>query len=170
MRTILSLAAFSAIILVSCESKKEGGAAVESPKGSGYTLDSSANTELVKKLNNAFPAGDSATVYACYSDTAKVHDNLNTMSIKDNFREFQALVKQGLHFKLDRFDALFEVVNYKPTAEGYTNYVVAWVNLVLQKGNKSVTVIMNQAFAIKDGKVVEEWDTYDTAGMMGLMK
>lgn len=170
MRRILFLFALSAIILASCESKKEGTPATETPKGTGYTLDSSANIELVKKLNAAFPAGDSATVYACYSDSAKVHDNLHVMSIKDNFHEFQGLVKQGLNFKVSKFNALFEVVNYKPTNEGYTNYVVAWVNLSLSKGTKSIEVQMNQAFAIKDGKIAEEWDTYDTGGLMGLMK
>jgi hypothetical protein len=30
--------------------------------------------------------------------------------------------------------------------------------------------ILNQVFAIKDGKILEEWDTYDTAPMMELMK
>lgn len=158
------------IILASCESKKEGTSATETPKGSGYTLDSSANIELVKKLNYAFPAGDSAAVYSCYNDTAKVHDNLHTVSIKENFREFHSLVEKGLTFKVENINAIFEVVNYKPTPDGATNHVVAWVTLSLQKGGKSIMVVMNQGFAIKEGKIVEEWDSYDTAGLMDLLK
>ncbi len=162
--------AITAIVFASCESKKEGTTAAETPKGTGYTLDSSANIELAKKLNNAFPAGDSAAVYACYSDTAKVHDNLQTMTIKENFHEFQSLTAQGVTFKVEKINEMFEVVNYKPSPDGVSNYVIAWVTLSMQKGKKSISVQMNQGFAIKNGKIVEEWDTYDTAGLMGLLK
>jgi hypothetical protein len=170
MRKTIGLIAMAAIVLVACESKKEGTTSGETPKGTGYTLDSSANIELAKKINTAFPAGDSVAVYASYSDTAKVHDNLHVVPIKQNFREFQALVAKGLSFKLDKVDAIFEVVSYKAEPNGVSSYVVAWVTLTLQKGNKSTTIQMNQAFAMKDGKIVEEWDTYDTAGLMDLMK
>ena len=169
MRKIVYLIAMAAIVFASCESKKEGTAAT-TPKGSGYTLDSSANIELAKKLNYAFPAGDSVAFYVCYSDTDKVHYNLHLVSIKENFREVHALVEKGLSFKVDKINEMFEVVNYKPSPDGVSNYVVAWVTLSLQKGGKSILVQMNQAFAIKDGKIVEEWDTYDTAGLMDLLK
>lgn len=170
MKKIICLLAIGAIVVVSCESKKETTSSTDTPKGSGYTLDSSANIELVKKLNTAFPAGDSVTAYACYNDTAKVHDNLHVMSVKENFHEFQSLVKQGLTFKLEKINEIFEVVNYKPAPDGVSNYVIAWVTLSLQKGTKSITIQMNQGFAIRDGKVVEEWDTYDTGGLADLMK
>ncbi len=170
MKKIICLTAIAAIVFASCESKKEATTAAEAPKGSGYTLDSSANIDLAKKINYAFPAGDSVTAFACYNDTAKVHDNLHIMTVKENFREFQGLVKQGLTFKVDKFNAIFEVVNNKPSPNGISNYVVAWVTLNLQKGAKSIKVQMNQAFAMKDGKIVEEWDTYDSAGLMDLMK
>jgi hypothetical protein len=170
MRKLTCFIAVAAIIFASCESKKDGTTTTETPKGSGYTLDSSANIDMVKKLNNAFPSGDSVTAYACYNDTAKVHDNLQTMSVKDNFHEFQSLVQQGITFKLERVEEIFEVVNYKPSPDGVSNYVTAWVTLSVSKGNKTIPVQMNQAFAIKDGKIVEEWDTYDTGGLMGLMK
>ena len=162
--------ALGAIVFASCESKKEGTTATETPKGNGYTLDSSANIELAKKINVAFPAGDSVTAYASYSDTAKVHDNLRTMTVKQNFHEFQSIVASGAIFKLEKINQIFEVVNYKPSPDGVSNYVIAWVTLSLQKGGKTVTVQMNQAFAIKDGKIVEEWDTYDTAEIMNLLK
>lgn len=170
MKKLTSFIVIATIVFASCESKKEATTAPEAPKGTGYTLDSSANIDMVKKLNIAFPSGDSATAYACYNDTAKVHDNLQTMSVKDNFHEFQSLVQQGITFKLERVEEIFEVVNYKPSPDGVSNYVTAWVTLSVSKGNKTVPVQMNQAFAIKDGKIVEEWDTYDTGGLMGLMK
>ena len=170
MKKILGLIAVSVIILASCESKKEGTASAEAPKGSGYTLDSSANVDAVKKLNYAFPAGDSTAVYACYGEGAKVHDNLHVVSVQENFRGVNALVSQGLSLKFEKFDAIFEVVNYKPSPDGYTNYVVAWVTMSAKKGNKSVTVSMHQAFAFKDGKIMEEWDYYDSSELMNLMK
>jgi hypothetical protein len=170
MRKTISLIAIAAIFFVACDPKKEGTATAETPKGSGYTLDSSANIELVKKMNYAFPAGDSVAVYASYNDTAKVHDNLHTVSIKENFRDFQELVKKGLTFKVERFNAIFEVIEHKTAPDGTNDHVVAWVTLSLQRGGKSITVLMNQAFAMKDGKIVEEWDTYDSAGLMDLMK
>lgn len=95
MKKLTSFIVIATIVFASCESKKEATTAPEAPKGTGYTLDSSANIDMVKKLNIAFPSGDSATAYACYNDTAKVHDNLQTMSVKDNFHEFQSLVQQG---------------------------------------------------------------------------
>jgi len=170
MRKIIGLIAMSAIVFASCEPKKEGTTTTETPKGSGYTLDSSANIELVKKLNYAFPAGDSAAVYSCYNDTAKVHDNLHVVSIKQNFRDFHSMLEKGLTFKVEKINAIFEVVNYKPTPDGVSNHVVAWVTLSMQKGGKSITVVMNQAFAIKDGKIVEEWDSYDTSEITTLFK
>ena len=170
MRKIISLIAMAAIVFASCESKKEGTNAGETPKGSGYTLDSSANVELVKKLNYAFPAGDSTAVFSCYNDTAKVHDNLHVVSIKQNFRDFHSLMEKGLTFKVEKINAIFEIVDYKPSPDGITNHVVAWVTLAMQKGGKSITVVMNQGFAIKDGKIVEEWDTYDSADFMNLIK
>lgn len=170
MKKTLGIFFVAALAFASCETKKEGAAAPQTPKGTGYTLDSSANIELAKKLNAAFPAGDSVTAFSCYGDTAKIHDNLRVMTVKENFREFNSLVSKGITFKLDKINEIFEVVNYKPEPNGVSNYVIAWVTLSLQKGGKSVPVQMNQAFAIKDGKVVEEWDTYDSAGLMDLMK
>lgn len=170
MRKILGLIAVTAIVLASCEPKKEGTATAEAPKGSGYTLDSSANVDMVKKLNYAFPAGDSAAVYACYNEGAKVHDNMLGVSVQENFRGFQAMLSQGLSVKFEKFDAIFEVVNYKPSPDGYTNYVLAWVTMSAKKGNKSATISMHQAFALKDGKIMEEWDYYDSSELMNLMK
>ena len=170
MKKIICFTAITIIVLASCDPKKTETTAAETPKGSGYTLDSSANVDLVKKLNYAFPAGDSVTAFACYSDTAKVHDNLNTMSLKENFKEFSALAAKGLVMKVDNFDAIFESVNYKAAPDGVTNYVIAWVTLSATRGKKTIKIIMNQGFAFKNGKIVEEWDTYDTAGLMDLMK
>jgi hypothetical protein len=170
MRKIIGFIAMAAIVFTACESKKEGTSAAEAPKGSGYTLDSSANIDLVKKVNYAFPAGDSTVIYACYNDTAKVHDNLHGVSIKENFRDFHSLMAKGLTFKVEKINGIFEVVNYKPWPNGVSNHVVAWVTLLMQKAGKSITVVMNQGFAIKDGKIVEEWDSYDTAGLMDLLK
>ena len=170
MKKIICFTAITIIVLASCDPKKTETTAAETPKGSGYTLDSSANVDLVKKINYAFPAGDSVTVFACYSDTAKVHDNLHTVPIKQNFRDFYSMIAKGVVTKVEKINAIFETVNYKASPDGVTNYVVAWVTLSAQRGKKSVTFIMNQGFAFKNGKIIEEWDTYDTAGLMDLMK
>jgi hypothetical protein len=170
MKRIISVIATAAIVFASCESKKTETAAVETPKGTGYTLDSSANIELVKKMNYAFPAGDSVTVFGSYSDTAKVHDNLHTVSIKEDFREFNSMLAKGLVLKVEKIDAIFETVHNEAFPDGVTSHVTAWVTLSAQRGKKSITFIMNQGVAFKNGKIVEEWDTYDTAGLMDLMK
>ena len=72
--------------------------------------------------------------------------------------------------KVEKIDAIFETVHYKALPGGITSHVIAWITLSLQKGKKTTTFIMSQDFAINDVKIVEEWYTYDTAGLMNLMK
>lgn len=170
MKKVVYLIVVAAIVFTSCDQKKPEATAAETPKGTGYTLDSSANIELVKKINYAFPMRDSAFVFANYADTAKVHDNLTAMSIKENFRMVNSMLASGAVLKVEKIESIWETVNYKPAPNGVANYVDAYVMLSFKKGSKSVTLIMNQAFAIINGKIVEEWDTYDTEGLMSLMK
>ena len=62
-------------------------------------------------------------------------------------------------------------MNNKPDEKtGITNYVISYYEISLAKAEKKATIIFNMNFAIKDGKIQEEWDTYDTAPLTELLK
>ncbi|MEY4011066.1 MAG: hypothetical protein RIT22_190, partial [Bacteroidota bacterium] len=66
---------------------------------------------------------------------------------------------------------VWEAVNNKPDEKtGITNYVISYYEVTFTKGDKKASVILNMNFAIKDGKIQEEWDTYDTAPLTELLK
>jgi predicted ester cyclase len=48
--------------------------------------------------------------------------------------------------------------------------VFTYYDATFSRGGKSVVINYNMIFAIKDGKVVEEWDIYDSAPIMNLLK
>jgi predicted SnoaL-like aldol condensation-catalyzing enzyme len=66
---------------------------------------------------------------------------------------------------------VWEAVNYKADQKtGVTNYVISYYEVTFTKGEKKAKIIFNMNFGIKDGKIVEEWDTYDTAPLKELLK
>ena len=58
---------------------------------------------------------------------------------------------------------VWEEVNYKADEKGVKNYVLAYCTNTWTKGDKSVQIVTFQVDAIKDGKIVEEWNVYDSA-------
>jgi hypothetical protein len=100
-----------------------------------------------------------------------VHDNQNIQLIDTNLATFIPLKNAGVKFSIVGKPLIFEIVNSKPdSVTGYTNYVDTYYTIGISRGNVKKSFILNQVFAVKDGKILEEWDTYDTAPMMELMK
>jgi hypothetical protein len=50
------------------------------------------------------------------------------------------------------------------------NYVISYQYAALTKGDKTVKVVISAVDLIKNGKIVQEWLAYDTAGIMSLFK
>ena len=93
------------------------------------------------------------------------------MTIEENMKNLASLQSQGVTITLPTDPLVCEVVNNKPDEKtGITNYVISYYEISFSKGDKKTSVMINMNFAIKDGKIHEEWDTDDTAPLTELLK
>jgi len=165
---------FGAVIVMSvfaCKTENKEVSNTSNPNQDGITINKSSNIDVVKEINEDLVIYDLAKLRSHYSDSAKVHDNQNIQLIDTNLATFIPLKNVGVKFSIVGKPLIFEIVNSKPdSVTGYTNYVDTYYTIGISRGNVKKSFILNQVFAIKDGKILEEWDTYDTAPMMELMK
>ena len=117
----------------------------------------------------AFEAGDSVTYRSCYADTVKFHDNQLEMTLDQNVANFSFIKSNGLTFKVLSIAPIWEIVNKEAAADGITNYVMSFVTMVYTKGDKEVKITTNMVTGMKDGKIMEEWDLYDTKQLLELV-
>jgi hypothetical protein len=156
--------------LFACTNPKETSTATAAlPNTTGYTVDSSANIDLIKKSNTAGSTGDLETYKSTYSDSAVFHDNLKKITLSDNLEMVAQFKKSGLTFSIE-YGALWETINNKADEKGVSHYVLGYLTVNFKKGDKSVKVGQFQIDAVKDGKIVEEWIVYDPTELMSLMK
>lgn len=166
----LFIGSFLGLALFACKSEvKETTTSI--PNQEGITISKSANIDVVKEINEDLVVYDIAKIRSHYVDTAKVHDNLNTQPIDTNLATFIPLKNAGVVFSIEGKPLIFEIVNNKPdSVSGYTNYVDTYYTINISKNGVKKQFVLNQVFAMKDGKVYEEWDTYDTAPLASLLK
>ena len=157
--------------IIACSPTTNKTSSVDYPSNaSGYNLDSSANIELIQKMVKTFENMDSVNYRSCYSDSAKFHDNDKEQSLKENLANFNLYKTKGITIKTEKVDPIWEIVNKKASADGITNYVISYQTVSFKRGDKQVKVLMNVVNSIKNGKIIEEWDTYDTKPMMEILK
>jgi hypothetical protein len=158
----------AAVFASSCSDQKQSTA---NKNSNGYTAIETENVNLVKKLNELAVQYDTAALKEAYSSISDtIHDNLHSMTVGENMKMLGELQVSGITTKIDNYYAIWETINDKPNDKGVTNYVIAYLNLTFSKGDKSVHSLFHQVFAMKDGKVVEEWDIYDTKVLDELYK
>jgi hypothetical protein len=136
----------------------------------GYTLDSSANINTVKKAINAGITSDSVAFMEIYADTTAIYDNMHKQTIFENMKMAAFFKSKGVTMSLDKINAIWETVSNKPDDIGITNYVNVYFDASLTSATKKVTTRFNAVFAFKNGKIVREWDTYDSAPLMEVLK
>jgi len=136
----------------------------------GYNLDTTENTEVILKAVKAMESMDTNTYRSLYSADAIFHDNLDTTNLDQNIAMISNFKANGIDFKITRVDPIWEVVNKKASANGVTNYVISYQYAEFTKGDKKINVILNSVNAFKDGKIVEEWNTYDTRKIFELFQ
>ena len=160
MKKIL-IAALAAISFAACSPKP---AEAPAKKGNGYTDIETEHVNTVKKLNEASVAYDSAATRAFYSGTQDtIHNNLENLTLDQNLAMLADLKKRGITATIDAYPAIWETVNDSANAKGVTNFVIAYMTMTLKKGDKTAKVLFNQICAFnKEGKIVEEWDVYDS--------
>ena len=165
------LSCFVVSSIIACSPKTETTSTFAAPKDlNSYNLDSSANTELVKKMVVAFETMDSVTYRTCYADSAKFHDNGKEMTLDQNLGYFNFFKSNNVTVKVDKIDPIWEIVNKEAAPNGVTNFVMSYQHTIYKKGDKEVKVIVNIVDAMKDGKIVEEWAIYDTKAMLELIE
>lgn len=136
----------------------------------GYNLDSTENTATVLKAVKAMETLDTNTYRSLYAADAIFHDNLDTTNLDENIALVSSFKTNGIDFKITSVAPIWELVNKKASPTGVTNYVISYQYAEFTKGDKKVKVIMNSVDAFKDGKIVEEWNTYDTRNILELLK
>jgi hypothetical protein len=91
------------------------------------------------------------------------------MTLDQNVANFSFIKSNGLTFKVLSIAPIWESVNKDASPNGVTNYVLSFVTMVYTKGDKEVKVTTNMVTGMKDGKIVEEWDLYDTKQLLELV-
>lgn len=168
MKKIMLLFALAGSIFACA--KKEGGTAAANAIGqSGITIDSSANTDLVRKSMAALVSGDTATYRSTYSPDVVFHDNLDSMGIDGNMAIFKLFADKGIKVTL-KAGPVWENQRDKPTSKGQTNFVLAYSTLIFTRGEKMTKTVIFSIDAIKDGKQIEEWSIYDKAAIAEISK
>ncbi len=164
------LACFVVTTIIACSPKAETASTFAAPKDlNSYNLDSSANIDIVKKMAVAFESMDSATYRSLYADSAKFHDNMIDMTLVQNLGLFNLFKSNNVTVKVEKVDPIWEIVNKVASPNGVTNYVMSFHHTTYMKGGKQVKLIVNVVNGMKDGKIVEEWDIYDSKAMLELI-
>lgn len=171
MKKTIALIALTSLLFVSCKKEAAVEAVAKNPNEGGINLTTSENTDMIKQMNEFASKFDTESIKKLYIPGAVIHDNLKTMTIEENMKNLIFLQSQGVTITLPKDPLVWEVVNNKPDEKtGITNYVISYYEVTFTKGDKKASVILNMNFAIKDGKIQEEWDTYDTAPLTELLK
>ncbi len=156
--------------ITACQSKTEQTGNTVPAEAFGYTLNNSENINTVKKAIDAGVTSDSAVFVAIYADSAAVYDNMTKQTIFDNMKMASALKSKGITMKLEKINDIWETISFKADDRAFTDYVNVYFDASFSKGTQKLTTRINAVFAFKNGKIVTEWDTYDTAPLAELLK
>lgn len=171
MKKTIALIALTSLLLVSCKKEAAAEAVAKNPNEGGINLSNSEHTDMIKQMNEYASKYDTVNIKKLYVPKAVIHDNLKTMTIEENMKNLAVLQSQGVTIALPKDPLVWEVVNNKPDEKtGITNYVISYYEVTFTKGDKKASIILNMNFAIKDGKIQEEWDVYDSAPLTELLK
>ena len=136
----------------------------------GYTLNSSENINTVKKAIQAGANLDTTFFRSIYADTATIYDNRNKQTIFDNMKMASVFKTKGVTMKIDKFNDIWETIIIKEDERSFKDYVNVFFDATFTKGTQNATVRINAVFAFKDAKIVSEWDTYDSAPVVEMLK
>jgi len=131
-----------------------------------------SNTEIVREINDDLVSYNFEKLQSHYNDSTLVHDNLKVEPIGKNLQGFIPLKNAGVKFTIEGNPMIYEVINNKQDTlnGGYPSYVFTYITFSASKAGVKKIFKCSQIFGMKDGKVLEEWDTYDTVPVMELMK
>lgn len=162
---------FASILFYACSEKKANDSVLKEPNQNGYTVIKSENIELVKKFNEKAFALDTAAVRAAYSsENDTIHDNINKINVNENVQLLGKLKSSNVKFTIKNYGALWETINDEANPKGVRNFVIAYIVLNVSNSKTNKDILFHQVCAVKDGKIVEEWDVYDSKILDELLK
>jgi hypothetical protein len=171
MKKTIALIALTSLLFVSCKKEAAAEAVAKQPNQAGINIEKSANIDLVKKLVGEASSFDLVNFKSNFAPTAIIHDNRKDMTLDENLKMLEDLKASGASVSLGKDPLIWEVVNDKPDEKtGITNYIISYYEATFSKAGKSAVVVYNMNFAVKDGKIQEEWDVYDSAPIMEVLK
>lgn len=137
---------------------------------SGYSLEQSPNTNLVLQSVKALESLDTEKYKSFYASDAKFHDNTEEKNLEQNISFISALKSNGISVKFERVAPIWEYVHQSKNMNNPNRYVISYQQAIMAKGDKKTKVVLIAVDLMKDGKIKEEWLSYDTKGIMELMK
>jgi len=152
------------------ETKTEKSSNSYPANATGYNLDSSENINIALKASKAGTSFDTTTLKTLYSDNAVIVDNQINQSLSEYIKSWSQVFGNGVKVTLDSIPVIWESVENKEDDLGIKNYVHGYIFATATRQEKKASLIMNFVFAFKNGKIVKEWDTYDSAPLVELMK
>ena len=159
------------ILIISCDTKQAKPVKHDyPPNATGYTLDSTANTDLVKKALHALITNDTVTYKDTYSSNAIFHHNTDSMNLSQNMAMIKAQFDSKIEMKIFGVPEIWELINNNPDKNGINHYVLSFIDFQLTKGGRSMKLSISFCDLIKDGKQVEEYLIYDKSSIAELMK
>jgi hypothetical protein len=170
MKKIISLITLTVLLFVSCKKTDTMALLSKKPNQTGINISSSENIELIKKMVDQVTKFDMVDFRSNFAPSAILHDNRKNLTVDENVKMLEDLKAKGIVFTMGKEPLIWEVINDKPdTKTGVTNYVISYYETTFTKGTKSVVIVYNMNFAMKDGKIQEEWDMYDSADLVKLI-
>jgi hypothetical protein len=175
MKKNLALLALSGLLLFSC--KKEDVKTTEKvvtpneipANSNGYNVSTSANIDLIKKCADAWVNGDFEEYEKYYATNAIIHDNKIGSTVSENVAANKEFQKNNIKPTVE-YNVIWEAVNYKADEKGIKNFVLSAQTVTWKKDSKTSKVISFQIVAVKDGKITEEWNIYDSVPFTEFIK
>ena len=159
------LVAMLATTIFACSTPGEKTASTETAASTSSCVKEGPDVDLMKKVVEAYSAGDWATMASCYSDSAKSTHNNDTVAITMSERiELFKTQRATLGFVVDPGTPNYEVVTVPTTDEQYKDikWGHAWIRFTNTAKTGEITKSLTfVSFAIKDGKVINEQVIYD---------
>ncbi len=156
-------------IQVNAQKSSESSSSSNIPTGSNF--EKTANTELVLKTIKAMEAMDAETYKSYFAPNAIFHDNLDSMSLDQNVGLINLFKSKGITVKLEKVAPIWEYVYEKKSSKTeISNFVISYQYLNFTKGDKNVRVLISGVDLVKNGKITEEWLSYDTRSLYELLK
>ena len=172
MKKKVVVIALSLTLFVACKSNDDIKIEEKNPHQIAIGVDSSANINLAKKVNDLAMKFDYEGLKSNFIPNAKLHDNSKDITIEDNIATLKTAQKEGIAINVNGEPIFHEVINDKPNPKtGISNYVICYYDVTFTKGDKKVNIKnYHMLFAIKDGKIHEVWDIYDASELTSLLQ